>query len=67
MESQAWVPTINTYECMYKDKKATVKAKTPYQAQCDAALLFKAKRTYDVIVVLVAVGDREVIHSTTEV
>lgn len=57
---------MNTYHAFFKGKKIEVKADTPYQAQQIAAKEFKAKKSYDVAVVLVAVGDREIIHSPAE-
>lgn len=53
---------MNTYKAFYKGKSIEVKADTSYQAQQIAAKQFKAKKSYDVVVVLLAVGDREITH-----
>lgn len=54
----------NTYVAFYKGKKIDVKADTSYAAQQTAAQHFKAKKSYDVNVVLGMLGDEEVVHST---
>jgi len=54
--------TVCTYIAMYKGKKIEVKDTTIYGAQLKAAAIFKAKKSYDVIIKLVAVGDREIVH-----
>ena len=58
------VMRMNTYLCLYKNKREIVYADTSYSAQCKAQALFKAKKGYDVQVVLMRKGDQEVIHST---
>jgi hypothetical protein len=58
---------MNTYHAFYKGKKIEVKAATPYTAQVAASILLNAKKSYQVAVVLVAVGDKQVVHSTAEV
>jgi hypothetical protein len=40
------------YECFYKGKRLTVQASKSYEAQEKAAKLFKARKSYDVTVVL---------------
>lgn len=47
---------MNTYEAFYKGKRTTVQANTSYSAQECAAKVFKAKKSYDVTVVLVELG-----------
>jgi hypothetical protein len=54
----------NTYVAFYKGKQIDVKADTTYAAQQTAAQHFKAKKSYDVAVVLGMLGDEEVVHST---
>lgn len=54
----------NTYVAFYKNKQVDVKADTSYAAQQTAAQHFKAKKSYDVNVVLGMLGDEEVVHST---
>ena len=53
---------MNTYKAFYKGKQIEVKADTSYQAQQIAAKQFKAKKEYEVTVVLLAVGEREITH-----
>lgn len=53
---------MNTYECFYKGRRITLLADTSLNAQRDAAKEFRAKKPWDVTVVLVAVGDRAVVH-----
>ncbi len=50
-------PALYFYECFYKGKRATVRAGTALTAQSLAAAEFKAKRSYDVTVVLAAEPD----------
>jgi len=57
---------MNTYHAFYKGKKIELTAETSYKAQQAAAVQFKAKKTYDVTVVLVAVGEREIVHIADE-
>jgi len=53
-----------TYKAFYKGKEIDVKADTQYAAQKTAATHFKAKKSYDVNVVIMHDGDKEVVHST---
>jgi hypothetical protein len=41
-----------TYECFYKGKRCTVQAFRSFDAQEKAATIFKARKSYDVTVVL---------------
>lgn len=43
---------MNTYEAFYKGKRTTVQAETSYAAQTKAAVVFKARKQYDVTVAL---------------
>jgi len=43
---------MNNYIAFYKSKKITVQAETSYKAQQIAAAQFKARKSYDVTVVL---------------
>lgn len=43
-----------TYECFYKSKRVTVKALRSFDAQEKAAAIFKARKRYEVTVVLAA-------------
>lgn len=44
---------MNGYIAHYKGQKKEVFAETSYAAQVEAAKLFKAKKTYDVTILLV--------------
>lgn len=57
----------NGYKCFYKGKVLDVRANTSYEAQQIAARLFKAKKSYDVTVVLCELGDKQVVHSTASI
>jgi hypothetical protein len=57
---------MNTYHAFYHGKRIEVTADTSYAAQLKAASLFKARRSYDVHVVVVAIEATPVIHSTAE-
>jgi hypothetical protein len=43
---------MRTYIALYRGKKIEVIAATSYAAQTEAARIFKAKKAYDVIVLL---------------
>jgi len=43
---------MNNYVCFYRGKQITVQAESSYKAQLKAAEQFKAKKSYDVTVVL---------------
>lgn len=58
---------MNGYIAFYKGKKIEVWAETSYKAQLLAASQFKAKKSYDVTVVLCEVNSKQVIHSPSEV
>jgi len=57
--------SVNGYKCFYKDKTAEVKAETSYSAQQKAAEIFKAKRAYEVTVVLCEKNGEQVTHKPT--
>jgi len=52
-----------TYIAFYKGKQITVNALRSYDAQLTAAKLFKAKKSYEVTVMLAAKDDEPVIHN----
>ena len=52
----------NKYECFWKSKRITVEADSSYQAQQKAQALFKAKKGYEITVVLVELNGQEYIH-----
>jgi hypothetical protein len=43
---------MNKYECFWKSKRITVEADTSYQAQQKAQAILKAKKGYEITVVL---------------
>ena len=51
-----------TYIAFYKGKQIEVKALRSYDAQEAAAKIFKARKSYEVTVVLAAKDDEPVIH-----
>ena len=51
-----------TYIAFYKGKQITVNAPSSYDAQLIASKQFKAKKSYEVTVMLVAKDDEPVIH-----
>lgn len=53
---------MNKYKAFYKSKDIEVEAESSHQAQVKAAAVFKAKKEYQVTVVLLSVGDREIVH-----
>lgn len=58
---------MNGYVCFYKGKRVEVYADSSYVAQQKAATMLKAKRAYEVVVVLAEKGGETVVHSTAEV
>jgi hypothetical protein len=50
---------MNTYHAFYNGKEIELKADSSYQAQQKAAITFKAKKSYQVTVVLVALEDNK--------
>jgi len=55
--------TMNGYIAFYKNKRAEVTAATSYEAQQKAALVFKAKKSYDVTVVLAERDGAQITHT----
>ena len=55
----------NGYIAFYKGKQIEVRADTAYDAQCRAAALFKARKTYEVTVVLAEKDGQQVTHNPT--
>ena len=54
---------LNGYIAMYKGKRTEVHAETSYKAQQKAAEFFKAKKAWEITVVLCESNDKEVIHT----
>ena len=55
---------MNGYKAFYRTKQIELYADTAYQAQQKAAQLFKAKREWEVTVILCETKDGTVIHNT---
>ena len=53
---------MNIYECFWKSKRITVEADTSYNAQLKAQALFKAKKSYEITVMLVALNGNQYTH-----
>jgi hypothetical protein len=51
-----------TYIAFYKGKEITVNALRSYDAQLIASKIFKAKKSYEVTVMLASKNDEPVIH-----
>ena len=57
-----------TYVCFYRGKEIEVKAPSSYAAQLLAAKQFKARKAWEVTVMLAADPDgRPVVHSAAEI
>ena len=57
---------MNGYLAFYKGKQLEVYADTMYQAQLQAATTFKAKKSYDVHVVLCEKNGETITHNGSE-
>lgn len=55
---------MNGYVCFYKGKKVEVMADTTLQARDKAVIIFKAKKAYDVTVMLAEINGKQYTHST---
>jgi hypothetical protein len=60
-------PSLNGYVCFYKSKRTEIYASTSYEAQTKAAAFFKARKQYEVTVMLAEKGGEQVIHSTASI
>ena len=58
---------MNGYKAFFKGKSIEVYANTSYEAQQIAAKQFKAKKSYDVTVVLCEKAGGQVTHSTSSI
>lgn len=54
---------MNGYIALYRGKKIEVYADTLFEAQCKAAAIFKAKKSYEVSVYLCEQGGQTVAQS----
>ena len=57
---------MNGYIAFYKGRKCEVHAETSYAAQLEAAKMFKAKKRFEVTVVLSEKDGQPVVHSGAE-
>lgn len=57
---------MNGYKAFYKGRSVEVEAETSRAAQQQAALLLKAKRAYEVTVVLCEKAGEAVVHVATD-
>ena len=57
---------MNGYIAFYRGKSVNVQADTSYQAQQKAAALFKARKSYEVTVVLAEKDGQPVVHKPEE-
>jgi hypothetical protein len=57
---------MNGYIAYYRGKQLEVYASTTYEAQQKAAGLFKARKSYEVTVVLAELNGAQVTHIATE-
>jgi hypothetical protein len=53
---------MNKYECFWKSKRTTVEADSSYQAQQKAQAFFKAKKGYEITVMLVELDGKQYVH-----
>lgn len=56
---------MNGYICFYKGKQIEIYAETSYEAQTKAAATFRAKKAYEVTVMLAEKGGEQVVHAPT--
>lgn len=54
---------MNGYKAFYKGRQTEVNADTSYEAQQKAAAFFKAKKSYEVTVVLCEKQGQQVVHT----
>jgi hypothetical protein len=56
---------MNGYKAFYRGKEKEVFAESSFKAQEAAAILFKAKKSYEVAIVLCEKDGEQVTHSTS--
>ena len=56
---------MNGYKAFYKGKTIEVFADSSYQAQLKAAQVFKAKKAYEITVILCEINGDQVIHAAS--
>ena len=57
---------MNGYKAFYRNKTVEVYANTSFEAQTKAASLFKAKKSWEVTVVLCELNGEQVTHTASE-
>ena len=57
---------MNKYICFYKSKRIEVESDTTYHAQLKAAEIFKARKSYDVSVMLAERKGEVITHNGAE-
>lgn len=57
--------SLNGYVCFYKGKQIDVYVETTLKARDKAAMIFKAKKAYEVTAMLAEKNGQQVIHSAT--
>lgn len=57
---------MNGYIAFYRGKQVEVYAPTSYEAQTKAAAIFKAKKSYEVTVMLAERDGEQVVHTAME-
>lgn len=57
---------MNTYVCFYRDRKIEVQADTTFAAQKIAAEKFRARKSYEVSVHLVALDGAPYVHTAVD-
>lgn len=53
---------MNGYVCFYKGKRKEVHAASTLEAQEKAAVLFKAKKSWEITTMLAEKGNKKVVH-----
>ncbi len=54
---------MNGYKAFYKNRSCEVMASTTYEAQKKASVILKAKRSYEVTVILCEKSGEQVVHA----
>ena len=58
---------MNKYECFWKSKRTTVEADSSYEAQQKAQTFFKAKKGYEITVMLVELNGKQYVHDASSI
>lgn len=58
---------MNGYKAFYKGRTCNVYANTSFEAQQKAALMLRAKKRYDVSVVICEKDGQQITHSTASI